>query len=45
MNDEQWIAWGGLDDDAWYAAVQRDIGFDAAMVTPVATEQVASASL
>jgi NAD(P)-dependent dehydrogenase (short-subunit alcohol dehydrogenase family) len=29
MNDEQWIAWGALSDDDWYAAVLRDFGLDA----------------
>lgn len=29
MSDEAWIAWGALDDDAWYAAVERDFGIDA----------------
>lgn len=29
MSDEAWVAWGALDDDAWYAAVQADFGLDA----------------
>jgi NAD(P)-dependent dehydrogenase (short-subunit alcohol dehydrogenase family) len=29
MSDEAWVAWGALDDDAWYAAVQADFGMDA----------------
>ena len=29
MSDEQWIDWNALDDDSWYAAVQRDFGLDA----------------
>jgi NAD(P)-dependent dehydrogenase (short-subunit alcohol dehydrogenase family) len=29
MTDEQWVNWGAVDDEAWYAAVQRDFGFDA----------------
>jgi NAD(P)-dependent dehydrogenase (short-subunit alcohol dehydrogenase family) len=29
MADEQWVDWGGLDDDAWYRRVQSDFGFDA----------------
>ena len=29
MSDEEWVAWGALDDDAWYAAVQADFGLDA----------------
>ena len=26
MNDEQWVEWGALDDDAWYDRVQADFG-------------------
>jgi NAD(P)-dependent dehydrogenase (short-subunit alcohol dehydrogenase family) len=29
MTDEQWADWGSLDDEAWYARVQRDFGLDA----------------
>ena len=29
MTDEQWVAWGALDDDAWYERVQQDFGLDA----------------
>ena len=29
MTDEEWVNWGALDDDAWYARVQRDFGLDA----------------
>lgn len=29
MSDEEWINWGAVDDDAWYARVQRDFGLDA----------------
>jgi NAD(P)-dependent dehydrogenase (short-subunit alcohol dehydrogenase family) len=29
MTDEQWVNWGAADDESWYAAVQRDFGFDA----------------
>lgn len=29
MTDEEWVAWGAADDDAWYASVQRDFGIDA----------------
>ena len=29
MNDEQWVDYGALDDEAWYARVQRDFGIDA----------------
>jgi NAD(P)-dependent dehydrogenase (short-subunit alcohol dehydrogenase family) len=29
MTDEEWVAWGALDDDAWYERVQKDFGFDA----------------
>jgi NAD(P)-dependent dehydrogenase (short-subunit alcohol dehydrogenase family) len=26
MSDEQWVEWGALDDDAWYARVEKDFG-------------------
>ena len=29
MNDEEWIDWGALDDDAWYDRVKADFGMDA----------------
>lgn len=29
MNDEQWVEWGALDDDAWYDRVQADFGLNA----------------
>lgn len=29
MNDEEWVNWGALDDDAWYERVQNDFGLDA----------------
>lgn len=29
MSDEEWIAWGALDDEAWYARVEADFGLDA----------------
>jgi len=28
MSDEQWVEWGALDDDAWYARVLQDFGMD-----------------
>ena len=28
MNDQEWIEWGALDDEAWYARVQKDFGMD-----------------
>ena len=33
MSDEEWAAWGALDDDAWYARVKAEFGLD---VRPVA---------
>jgi NAD(P)-dependent dehydrogenase (short-subunit alcohol dehydrogenase family) len=33
MSDEEWVAWGALDDDAWYARVNAEFGLD---VRPVA---------
>jgi NAD(P)-dependent dehydrogenase (short-subunit alcohol dehydrogenase family) len=29
LTDEQWIAWGAVDDDTWYARVQNDFGLNA----------------
>ena len=29
MSDEQWVDWSALDDDRWYAAVERDFGLNA----------------
>jgi len=29
LTDEEWTAWGAMDDDAWYTAVKRDFGLDA----------------
>ena len=29
MNDEAWVEWGALEDDAWYARVEQDFGIDA----------------
>ena len=29
MNDDAWIAWGALEDEAWYERVQKDFGLDA----------------
>ncbi len=29
LNDEQWVDWNALDDDSWYAAVERDFGIKA----------------
>jgi hypothetical protein len=28
MTDEEWIDWGALGDDAWYARVNADFGMD-----------------
>lgn len=28
MSDEEWVSWGALDDDAWYARVKADFGLD-----------------
>ncbi len=28
MSDEEWVAWGALDDDAWYARVKEDFGLE-----------------
>jgi NAD(P)-dependent dehydrogenase (short-subunit alcohol dehydrogenase family) len=29
MNDEEWVNWGALEDEAWYARVKSDFGLDA----------------
>lgn len=29
MTDDQWVAWGALDDEAWYARVLAEFGIDA----------------
>jgi NAD(P)-dependent dehydrogenase (short-subunit alcohol dehydrogenase family) len=29
MTDEEWVEWGALEDDAWYARVERDFGLNA----------------
>ena len=28
LNDEEWVAWGALDDDAWYQRMKQDFGID-----------------
>lgn len=29
LSDEQWVDWNAQDDESWYAAVERDFGFNA----------------
>lgn len=29
MGDEEWVHWGAMEDEAWYARVQGDFGLDA----------------
>jgi hypothetical protein len=29
MNDESWVDFGALEDDAWYDRIQADFGMDA----------------
>lgn len=29
MSDEEWVAWGALEDEAWYDRVEADFGLDA----------------
>jgi hypothetical protein len=29
MTDAEWVAWGALDNDAWYDRVKADFGIDA----------------
>ena len=33
MSDEEWVTWGALEDDAWYARVKADFGIDARPAT------------
>jgi NAD(P)-dependent dehydrogenase (short-subunit alcohol dehydrogenase family) len=28
LNDEEWVAWGALEDDAWYQRMKQDFGMD-----------------
>jgi NAD(P)-dependent dehydrogenase (short-subunit alcohol dehydrogenase family) len=38
LNDEDWVEWGALSDDAWYERINRDFGLDAgAKRRPVTT--------
>ncbi len=30
LNDEDWVEWGALSDDAWYERIGKDFGLDAA---------------
>ena len=34
LNDEDWIAWGALDDDAWYQRMKQDFGMDLRPLVP-----------
>ncbi|MFL5512130.1 MAG: SDR family oxidoreductase, partial [Gemmatimonadales bacterium] len=36
LNDEEWIAWGALDDDAWYQRMKQDFGMDLRRLAPTA---------
>lgn len=36
MTDEQWVEFNALDDDAWYARVQSELGIDARRGAPAA---------
>ena len=42
LNDEEWVEWGALPDEAWYERVGKDFGLDAgAKRTPVDTSKSA----
>jgi len=44
LNDEQWVEWGALPDEAWYERVAREFGLDvAAKRGPVAASGVVAA--
>jgi NAD(P)-dependent dehydrogenase (short-subunit alcohol dehydrogenase family) len=34
LNDEEWVAWGALDDDAWYQRMKQDFGMDLRPLVP-----------
>ena len=36
LNDEEWVAWGALDDDAWYQRMKQDFGMDLRPLAPTA---------
>jgi len=36
LNDEEWIAWGALEDDAWYERMKQDFGMDLRPRVPAA---------
>ena len=36
MNDEAWIEWGALDDEAWYDRLKAEFGIDARAYTETA---------
>ena len=38
LNDQAWIEWGALPDDAWYERVRNDFGLDARSKREAATE-------
>ena len=38
LNDEQWVEWGSLPDDAWYERVAKDFGLDARAKRTAATD-------
>jgi NAD(P)-dependent dehydrogenase (short-subunit alcohol dehydrogenase family) len=38
LNDQAWVEWGALPDDAWYERVRNDFGLDARSKREAATE-------
>lgn len=38
LNDEDWVEWGALPDEAWYERVAKDFGLDARPKSALATE-------
>jgi len=42
LNDEEWVEWGALADEAWYERVAKDFGLDARAKRTAATDVPAS---
>jgi NAD(P)-dependent dehydrogenase (short-subunit alcohol dehydrogenase family) len=43
LNDEEWVEWGALPDEAWYERVSKDFGLDARPKQPLGASASASA--
>ena len=44
LNDEEWVEWGALPDEAWYDRVSKDFGLDARPKRRLAASASASAT-